>query len=322
MGSETCILQVLPFWDLLNYQVKALNPKFILPSCDELNDKFIYEKNDENVSGDDFKFTYFSYQTNYSYSNNISSLFFSFFKQDFSEEAEHFESFPIISLNIRSIVNRENFTKFQAFLQNLSVKPSIIAINETWINDSSKGPFSKLKGYKFVQNNMHDHVGGGVAFYVAEHLHFSKIDSLSTMHEKVFESIFVNIEIDGKNVIFGNIYRTPDARHDAFTHQLHLALNESTRLNNQVVIMGDMNYDLLYTSNSYVNNFVNNFFEFGMYPLINIPTRITETTATVLDHFWTNIIDKPTRSAIVANPISDHLPIYLNIGMKNLQKKL
>ena len=80
---ETCILRELPFWDLLNYQVKALNPRFILPCCDELNDKFIHEKNDENVCGDDFEFTYLSNQTNYSYSNDISSL-------DFSDEAEPF----------------------------------------------------------------------------------------------------------------------------------------------------------------------------------------------------------------------------------------
>ena len=171
-----------------------------------------------------------------------------------------------------------------------------------------------------MQNNRHDCVGGGVAFYVAEHLHFSKIDSLSTMHEKVFESIFIDIEVNGKKIIFGNIYRTPDANHDAFIHKLQLALKESTRLNNQVVIMGDMNYDLLNTSNSYVNNFVNNFFEFGMYPLINVPTRITATTASILDHFWTNIVDKPIKSAVLVHKISDHLPIAINLGIPKSKK--
>ena len=65
---------------------------------------------------------------------------------NFDDEAESFKSFPIISLNIRSVVNKTNFTKFQAFLQNLSVKPMIIAISETWVTDSSKGPFKKNQG--------------------------------------------------------------------------------------------------------------------------------------------------------------------------------
>ena len=42
---------------------------------------------------------------------------------------------------------------------------------------------------------------------------------------------------------------------------------------------------------------------------------------TVLDHFWTNIINRPVRSAVIANPVSDHLPIYLNIVIKNSKKE-
>ena len=49
----------------------------------------------------------------------------------------------------------------------MPIRPMIIAINETWITDSSKGPYSKIKGYKFVQNNRHKNAGGGVAFYIA-----------------------------------------------------------------------------------------------------------------------------------------------------------
>ena len=88
-------------------------------------------------------------------------------------------------------------------------------------------------------------------------------------------------------------------------------------MNKKGILMGDINYDLLNTKNIHVNNCVEQFFEFGMYPIINVPTRFTFSTATVLDHFWTNIIDMPVKSAVIANPVSDHLPIYLNLGVKN-----
>jgi hypothetical protein len=307
---EACILGELPFFDISNSQVRALIPKFILPSRDVLNDKFVNIENDNDICEENLDFTYLSCQTKYLYSKDLRSL-------DFSEEAEPFDSFPIISMNVRSIVNKENFTKFQAFLQNLSVRPMIIALTETWINDSSTGPFSKIRGYKFFHNNRHDHVGGGVAFYIADHLHATKIDSLCVMKEKVFESLFLNLDMPGKNIIFGNIYRTPTANHPAFSENLNLVLKESTKMNTQVIIMGDMNYDLLNTSNSYVSDCVDTFFEFGLYPLINIPTRITESTASVLDHLWTNIMSMPLKSGVIANPVADHLPVYLNLGIKN-----
>ena len=54
-----------------------------------------------------------------------------------------------------------------------------------------------------------------------------------------------------------------------------------------------------------------------MFPIINVPTRISNSTATVLDHFWTNIIDLPVKSAVIVNPVSDHLPVYINLGVQN-----
>ena len=94
--------------------------------------------------------------------------------------------FPIISINIRSIKNSKNFTKFEAFLSSLSVRPMLIALNETWISDTTKGPFRKIKGYEFVDNNRIKSTGGGVAFYVSNTLTYEKLDKFTKMEEKIF----------------------------------------------------------------------------------------------------------------------------------------
>ena len=83
-----------------------------------------------------------------------------------------------------------------------------------------------------------------------------------------------------------------------------------------------MNYDLIDTENTFVNSFTSTFFEYGFFPLINIPTRITNTTAKVLDHAWTNILDMPIQSAVLCNPVSDHLPIFINFAAKKAESKL
>ena len=74
---------------------------------------------------------------------------------------------------------------------------------------------------------------------------------------------------------------------------------------------------------------------------LNRPTRITDTTATAIDHIWSNIISKPViNSGIITFKIADHLPIFQitklgtvetksqnrrklsNLALKNLSTKL
>ena len=83
-------------------------------------------------------------------------------------------------------------------------------------------------------------------------------------------------------------------------------------------------HEVIDTNPSNVNHntkHVDTFFEFGMYPLINVPTRITDEKSSVLDHFWSNITDKPVKSAIIVEQISDHLPICLNLGLETAKEK-
>ena len=229
---EACFLAELPFYEISTSQIKDLIPRFVLPPPDVSNQKFV-EENSENEIDDIIENNFFTSKTKYAHSKDISKL-------DFKDDSESYENFPIVSMNIRSIVNKDNFTKFQCFLENLSVRPMVIALNETWVNDLSKGPYSKLKGYKFVQNHRHTNLGGGVAFYIADHLHSTKIDSLCFMKEKVFESLFLNIDINGKDIVFGTIYRTPKANHTQFCENLEVALKESTKMNKKVILMGDI----------------------------------------------------------------------------------
>ena len=88
-------------------------------------------------------------------------------------------NFSALSLNIRSIVKTENFNKLEAVLANMEFKPDIISITETWIKQSSTGPFKNLEGYEFVSNCRKDCNGGGVAFYVKNGISFYVCDDLS-----------------------------------------------------------------------------------------------------------------------------------------------
>lgn len=89
-------------------------------------------------------------------------------------------------------------------------------------------------------------------------------------------------------------------------------------------ICGDFNVDLLkYNDHQNSRNFMNNLFSYGYYPMINYPTRITCSSATLIDNIFTNVLHEESMSGIIVNDISDHLPIFcllenIHVRGKNL----
>ena len=50
-------------------------------------------------------------------------------------------------------------------------------------------------------------------------------------------------------------------------------------------------------------------------PVITLPTRINQQTATLIDHIWTNKVNMSSKSGIILNALSDHFPvIYFEQG--------
>ena len=86
------------------------------------------------------------------------------------------------------------------------------------------------------------------------------------------------------------------------------------------MIGGDFNYKLLNHENKFVDRFINSMYENAFCCVINKPTRINDTTATVLDQIWTNT---QTHSYILVGSVSDHLPVLLcaNFASKSTNQK-
>ena len=64
------------------------------------------------------------------------------------------------------------------------------------------------------------------------------------------------------------------------------------------------------SKNKEVQNFVSLMFQFGLVPLINKPTRVTNKTISAIDHKITNsIYNNNFKTAITRTDISDHFSI-------------
>ena len=110
------------------------------------------------------------------------------------------ETFSIMCVNVRSLVNSSNFSKFEGLILGLSFKPDVICVTETWIQPFSSGQYRNLNGYKFVSNCRKSCKGGGVAMYVKSWIDLNTNDELTVMQEKIFKSIFINIRLKSHNI--------------------------------------------------------------------------------------------------------------------------
>ena len=79
-------------------------------------------------------------------------------------------------------------------------------MTEIWLIKQS-GPYCSLIGYTFI-GNCRKCFGGGVGFYVKDTLNFTVCEKLSIIKEKVFESLFIEINLNNQPILCGTIYRS------------------------------------------------------------------------------------------------------------------
>ena len=216
-------------------------------------------------------------------------------------------------LNIRSI--RKNLSAFEILLNSLHHGFSLIGITETWLKDEDCDLYN-IPGYKMVERHRQNRSGGGIAIFIKDCFEFTIRSDLCTFNEYM-ESIFIEISGDlfnsKRNIIVGVIYRIPNTNMTDFNTNIAGTL-EQLRMGNQLVyLMGDYNIDLLNSErHDLTGEFVDIMYSNEFLPLISRPTRISSTSATLIDNIFTNNHDDLNSSlnGILVTDISDHFPIF------------
>ena len=81
--------------------------------------------------------------------------------------------------------------------------------------------------------------------------------------------------------------------------------------NKDCYISGDFNLDLLkHETNSTINDFLNAFYNSNLRPLIDRPTRITPTSATLIDNIFSNVLTNSINAGIFVTGLTDHYPVF------------
>ena len=230
----------------------------------------------------------------------------------------------VYSLNIRSLTNtipniRDDIEQYAKF--------DVLCFNETNCNLETlafNGKELELEGFypPFIQAPARaSNRGGGLAVYINKKLcEFSDIQIKSDLsyREDAATGEFQVIEITHnghKNSIICNFYRSPNGQLNSFIDKLKNTLSNLGRHRNKnIFLLGDSNIDLLdYGRIDNVTKYVDMLGEHGFAPVISRPTRITNHSATIIDHIFVNNCHAITKSGIITESLSDHLATFVGI---------
>ena len=118
-----------------------------------------------------------------------------------------------------------------------------------------------------------------------------------------------------KPLIIGNIYRPPRELIEpltCFIEEFNTAINHDKIRGKKMILSGDFNINLLKISEKIMYaNFFDMLTANSLLPNITCPTRMTQTSATLIDNIFSNSLGDIVFSGIIANKsISDHQIIF------------
>ena len=233
----------------------------------------------------------------------------------------------VLSLNIRSLYKNisnisDNITEYQNY--------DIISFNETNFNFEKlangiddlliEGFHPPIIQEPFRKSNR----GGGLAIYVNERV--CEVDDIELIDlgqghpNSDGEFMFVKInecKKVKKSVIIGTVYRSPSRQPQKFNDLLETVLHTLDRHKNKhILLLGDFNIDLIkHDSDINSQNLIDTTTNYGFIQLISRPTRITDHSASLIDHIYSNKINKVISSSVVTHDISDHLATLCTISL-------
>eukprot|EP00794_Sanderia_malayensis_P013554 gene13554-14954_t len=208
----------------------------------------------------------------------------------------------LLHQNARGLLS--NFHAIEKFMHSYK-DIDILAVTETHVNNESEEVLFEIPNYQFVANNRKRGQGGGVGIYVKNGLQWKRRTELErNSTECLWLEIFIK---KAKSILIACYYRPPNS-------SKHLSKNFNTEFNEsliaaqkeqrEVIILGDFNANFLNPNdNKELKTTINlNGFE----QMVSEPTRITQTTETLIDLILTN--NPMNINKIIVTPLSigDH----------------
>ena len=229
----------------------------------------------------------------------------------------------VMQLNIRGIGSKK--TQLLDLIDNSTdhKELDVILLSETWLTPFS--PNLNIPGYTLHRHDRLQKKGGGVAILVSNKLRCNVLDGINSDLPET-ECLAVSVSLrNGGNCTFCSMYRPPNSNIQTFLasyNSILCALKKKQPTN--IVIGLDHNLDFLKSdTHEPTNEFIQSNLDFGLIPTVTRPTRITQSTATLIDNIFVsqNLCGKYVCNILI-NDTSDHLPVVCTLSdLKTIKRE-
>ena len=227
----------------------------------------------------------------------------------------------VLQLNIRGLLNKQdNLKNLLSDIKNDS-RVDVAMLVETWLNKNNSKRV-KIPGYQFFGFHRKQKRGGGVGILVSQELQ-SRVRKDLCLNVPDFESITLEIRTNNDSLFACTIYRPPNSKEKEFIKHYKRLLGKFRNTQLDKLIIGlDHNLDLKHhTRHLPTKDFIDINLDNNLIPTITKPTRITTTSATLIDNIIVGRQFHNYEANIGISDISDHLPLILKSYQPTLYKK-
>ena len=218
-------------------------------------------------------------------------------------------------LNVQSLTS--TFDEFSFMLQTFHF--DIIALSETWLKDNKHQiNYVQIAGYNTVFRHREAKGGGGVGFYIKDHMHYKIRKDLNKIEESL-ETMWVEIRGQNKNSAYlvCAVYQPSSVETErlSWLEKFDELLSEvCTKWGGAILLAGDLNIDLLSDKNESTRRYKELLHNYSLHQHITQPTRKSKT---LIDHVISNIPNKVIHTDVInTDEISDHDMPYAIINVK------
>ena len=146
-------------------------------------------------------------------------------------------------------------------------------------------------------------------------MEFAKLNyfpaDISNVATNSFHLLWLNVQVKNiKSVLVCAIYRPPDVSIDCFDTDLSPNLVTASLLNKPIYIIGDLNCNLLKPNIPESVALMNVCRMFNLTQMVSSPSRVTDSTGTLLDVIITSNPNQIREVKIIESSVSDHDFVY------------
>ena len=184
--------------------------------------------------------------------------------------------------------------------------PDILGLCETFLGPNVHDAQLKLNGFDFIRKDRSEtqnKTGGGVILYFRNTLNVRRRPDIEISN---IETVWTEISLsNSKPFLLCTVYRPPNCHTewiDLFEDEISVAQTSGL----EFILMGDFNIDFAPCTNTKWLNLIQ---LFDLRQLVIEPTRVTPTTATIIDHVYSSHPENIIECFTSTFSISDHYPI-------------